>query len=184
MALTYTPETNSKMQCPDFEALGTDGRTYTLSDFSNQKVLCFLFICNHCPYVQAIEQRIIELNRELSHQSVAFIGVCSNDAANYPEDSYENIQKRWKAKNYNFTYLYDESQKIAKDFGAVCTPDIFVFDSNRTLFYRGRFDDSWKAPERVKHQDLKIAITDSLNGRDLSFKPVPSMGCSIKFFTI
>ena len=181
MALMYSSLTNKYMDCPDFHCVATDNKYYKLKDFDNISVLCFLFICNHCPYVKAIEDRIIQLRNELAKESVAFIGVCSNDDADYPEDSFIEIQNRWKQKKYNFTYLYDETHDIAKRFGAICTPDIFLFNQERKLVYRGRFDDSWKNPNLVKKQELKIAILETLNKKPLSFEPLPSMGCSIKW---
>ena len=181
MALTYTPTASLGQTCPDFQALATDEKIYQLTDFSKYKVLCFLFICNHCPYVQALEDRIISLNHFFQNSSVAFIGVCSNDANDYPEDSFANIQKRWREKNYDFVYLFDEKQTIAKEFGAVCTPDIFVFNKERKLTYRGRFDDSWKDPSKVTREELKQAILDAMSHLPLSFAPLPSMGCSIKW---
>jgi peroxiredoxin len=181
VALTYSTGTEFESKCPEFSLKATDGKTYSLNDFKSEKVICFLFICNHCPYVRAIEDRIIELNKHFSNQNVAFIGVCSNDSFDYPEDSFENIRKRWLEKNYNFVYLYDEAQKLAKDLKAVCTPDIFVFNEMRHLVYRGRFDDSWKNPESVNRQDLKLAIEAALINKELSFSPVPSLGCSIKW---
>ena len=181
MALTYTPNDELGTPCPDFVLPATDGKEYKLSDFQQYDVLCFLFICNHCPYVQAIEHRIIELNKSLEGKSVCLIGICSNDASDYPEDSFENIQKAWSEKEYNFPYLYDESQEVAKKFAAVCTPDIFVFDSERKLTYRGRLDDSWKDPLKVTKEELKLAILDTLDKKPISFKPLPSMGCSIKW---
>lgn len=181
MALTYTPTQDNKMFCPPFQNRATDGKSYSLIDFKEKKVLCFLFICNHCPYVMAIEDRIIELNKKYTNKEVAFIGICSNDPREYQEDSFENIRKRWLEKNYNFIYLYDDTQKMAKDFGAVCTPDIYVFNQKRELTYRGRFDDSWKNPMAVQRQDLQLAIEATLVNMELSFTPVPSMGCSIKW---
>lgn len=181
MALTYTPSEQKNITCPAFLAKATDEKEYQLSDFKEYEVLCFLFICNHCPYVQAIEDRIIKLNQFFKNQSVAFIAVCSNDSNDYPEDSFENIQKNWQVKNYDFVYLYDESQKMAKDFGAVCTPDIFLFNQQRQLTYRGRFDDSWKDPQKVKKEELKQAILDTLEKKPISFDILPSMGCSIKW---
>ncbi|MCB9025503.1 MAG: thioredoxin family protein [Bdellovibrionaceae bacterium] len=181
MALTYTPTDNLGLNCPDFQVQATDGEIYQLSSFNNYEVLCFLFICNHCPYVQAIEDRIIKLNQFFKNKSVAFIGVCSNDASDYPEDSFDNIKKKWKEKNFGFVYLYDETQKMAKDFGALCTPDIFVFNKMRKLSYRGRFDDSWKDPNKVTQEDLKQAILDTLSQKPISFEHLPSMGCSIKW---
>ncbi len=181
MALTYTPNNSLNSTCPEFQAKATDNKQYTLSSFKESRVLCFLFICNHCPYVKAIEDRVIELNKYFQDQPVSLIGVCSNDPTDTPEDSFENIQKNWLKKNYNFTYLYDDSQKLAKDFDAVCTPDIFVYNNERKLTYRGRLDDSWKDPSKVTKEELKLAIQDTLDQKPISFKPLASMGCSIKW---
>ena len=187
MALTYTPETQVDQLCPDFKLTGMDHNTYQLSDFFNVEVLVFLFICNHCPYVQAIEDRIIALAKKYKKQQidknpsyVQFIGICSNDSSEYPEDSFESLRSRWKEKNYDFPYLHDPTQATAQTFGAVCTPDIFVYHKQR-LAYRGRLDDSWKDPSKVKRQELDLAIQSLLRSTPLSFQPVPSMGCSIKW---
>ena len=183
MALTYTPHLNMKQKCPDFSVLGLDGKTYDLEHFNDQLVLIFLFICNHCPYVKAIEDRIISLAADPEINGAQIIGVCSNDSSDFPEDSFESLKAQWASKNYGFPYLFDEDQSMAKSFGAVCTPDIFVFNQDRNLTYRGRLDDSWKSPEKVERQDLKLAILSALNGSKLPFEPVPSMGCSIKWKT-
>ncbi len=183
MALMYSPETEKNFQLPAFNLPGTDGNTYNQNSFSQYDINVFMFICNHCPYVMAIEDRIIALYKELKDKNVHFIGVCSNDANDYPEDSFSNIQKRWSDKDYQFTYLYDEDQTLAKDFSAVCTPDIFAFNKNNLLFYRGRLDDNWREPGEVTRVDLKLAILAELNQQDLGFEPIPSMGCSIKWKT-
>lgn len=181
MALTYTPEAEIGSPCKDFRQLSVDGKTYQLDDFKSSKALVIMFICNHCPYVIAIEDRIVELSKELTAQGAQFVAVCSNDAENYPEDSFENLKKRWQEKDFQFPYLFDEDQKIAKDFGAVCTPDFFVYDEDKKLTYRGRLDDSWKEPEKVQKQELKEAIVATLNGQPVTGKQNPSMGCSIKW---
>src|SRR3989338_6595128 len=108
---------------------------------STALALAVMFICNHCPYVKAVEERILKLAKELTPQGVQFVGVCSNNAENYPEDSFDNLRNRWQELNYGFPYLFDEDQKMAKDFAAVCTPDFFVYNSDRRLSYRGRLDD-------------------------------------------
>lgn len=181
MALTYSEKTEKGLHCPDFTLPSVDGKKYALSDFKEARALVILFICNHCPYVQAIEDRIIQLYKELKLKGVEFVGICSNDADSYPEDSKENLYKRWKEKNYEFVYLYDEDQSVAKRFGALCTPDIYAFDSMRKLFYRGRFDDNWQNPSKVKKQELKEALMRILQGQPLNFEPKSSMGCSIKW---
>jgi thiol-disulfide isomerase/thioredoxin len=197
MALT-TPEAALGTDCPDFNLPGVDGRTYTrhdlLSNFtgltdtnlselsdSNSVASLVMFICNHCPYVKAIEDRLIELGHFFKNDPVKIFAVCANDAEKYPDDSFENIQKRWKEKSYPFPYLYDDSQEAARAFGAVCTPDFFLYDSELKLAYRGRLDDSWKDSSKVQAEELKDAIKALLAGNRPPIKQNPSMGCSIKW---
>lgn len=181
MALIYTPQAEFHSPCPDFRLPAVDGKQYSLDSFSSSQVLVVMFICNHCPYVQAVEQRLIDLANELKHRPVQLVGICSNDSTEYPQDSFENLKARWIEKKYSFPYLHDESQQVAKDFGAVCTPDFFVFDSDRTLSYRGRLDDSWNDATMVRSQDLRAAIISLLDGRRPVGPQEPSMGCSIKW---
>ena len=181
MALMYSENIDKEMSVPDFTLPGVDGKTYNTKSFDNYDAKVFLFICNHCPYVKAIEHRLIQTYKELKSKNVQFIGICSNDGKDYPEDSFESIQKSWVDKNYEFPYLYDESQAVAKSFGAICTPDIFAFNNKNKLFYRGRLDDSWKDESKVQRADLKTAIICELEKTPLPFEPVPSMGCSIKW---
>jgi peroxiredoxin len=167
--------------CPDFRLLAVDGKTYTKEDFGAAPVLVVMFICNHCPYVQAVEDRLIALARELERRKVQFVGICSNDATTYPDDAFDKLAERWRKKAYGFPYLHDESQSVARAFGAVCTPDIFVYDSQRRLAYRGRIDDSWKDPAKVTRRDLADAISALLEGRAPAPEQRPSLGCSIKW---
>src|SRR4051812_4327613 len=125
MVLLKSEKIKISSPAPAFSLLSVDGHPYQLSDFSSKKVLVILFICNHCPYVQAIEDRILKLVRDYEFKGVQFVGICSNDATDYPGDSPQNLLKRWKEKKYGFPYLLDETQEVAKQFGAVCTPDIF-----------------------------------------------------------
>jgi len=157
------------------------GNQYSLSDFTDKKVLVIMFICNHCPYVQAIENRIIQLQRDYANQSVQLVGICSNDPTDYPDDSPENLKKRWQAKDYRFPYLIDECQDIARAYGAVCTPDIFVYDAHRKLAYHGQLDNNWKEPAKVTRHDLREAIDSLLNDQKPFENQTPSMGCSIKW---
>lgn len=140
-----------------------------------------MFICNHCPYVKAVEERILTLARSFDKNQVAFVAICSNDPNEYPEDSFENLKKRWEEKEYSFPYLHDKSQAVAISFDAVCTPDFFVYDKNRKLAYRGRLDDNWKEPLKVTREDLKHAIEALLKGERPGEQQYPSMGCSIKW---
>jgi peroxiredoxin len=181
MALLYTPAGEPGSKCPPFELPSVDGGTYALKDFAGAKALVVMFICNHCPYVQAIEQRLLDLAHALGPRGAAFVGICANDPTDYPEDAPEALLARWREKSYGFPYLIDESQEVARAFGAVCTPDIFVYDSNQTLRYRGRLDDSWKNPAAVKRQELKEALEKIMQNLPAPSTQNPSMGCSIKW---
>jgi peroxiredoxin len=180
MALTYTPIGTLGTSCPQFSLSSVDGKTYSRDDFAKSKGTVVMFICNHCPYVQAIEDRMIALAHAFMPKGVSFIGICSNDPKDHPEDAPAQLLERWQAKNYGFPYLVDESQDVAKAFGAVCTPDIYLYDSALKLRYRGRLDDSWRNPKNVHRQELKEAIEALLEGRS-SMEQNPSMGCSIKW---
>ena len=138
-----TPPASLGSPCPDFRLRAVDGKTYSSADFAPGP-LVVMFICNHCPYVKAVEDRLIRLAREYATRGVQFVGICANDAAGYPDDAFDKLAARWRDKGYGFPYLHDESQAVARTFGAVCTPDIFVYDRSRRLAYRGRIDDSWK----------------------------------------
>ena len=168
MALVHTPEKiEFGAAVPAFQLKGIDGKTYEARDFLNSKPVVFMFICNHCPYVKAIEDRLITLGQDLKKHGINVVGICSNDEINYPDDSFENLKKRATEKNYSFTYLHDPNQSAARAFGAVCTPDFFVYDSHSKLAYRGRLDDSWKEPKSVKQLELHTAALDLLNQRPL-----------------
>ncbi len=181
MALLESKQVALGTVCPDFNLPGVDGKSYSLNDFDQAKALVVMFICSHCPYVQAVEDRIILLARELGSKGVQFVGICANDANDYPDDSFESLKKRWEEKGYGFPYLVDESQDVAKAFQAVCTPDIFVYNQNKELAYRGRIDDNWQKPEEVASQELKAALEALVAGSQPSVDQKPSMGCSIKW---
>lgn len=183
MALTFTPHAELGTAAPDFKLPAVDGKTYSLSDFQNQKPFVVMFICNHCPYVKAIEDRLIILGQDLKKQGVHVVAICSNDANEAAEDSFENLRARAQEKNYPFVYLHDENQAVAKKFGAVCTPDFFVYDSSGHLAYRGRLDDSWKNPDLVQKRELFEAVQLLLNNQPVPEKQTPSMGCNIKWST-
>ncbi len=183
MALTHTPENELNKPCPDFKLRATDEKMYQLKDFSDGKPLLIMFLCNHCPYVKAIEDRLIVLAEDLQKQNVHVLAIAANDASKYPEDSFSNLKKRALEKKYPFAYLYDESQEVAKSFGAVCTPDFFGYDSHLILRYRGRLDDSWRDPEKVTQRELFNAMMKLKKHQSLTEKQIPSMGCSIKWKT-
>jgi peroxiredoxin len=185
VALTYTPPGELGSSLPSFKLKSVDGRTFSHESLmQNAKALVVMFICNHCPYVQAIEDRIIRLASEFGALGVSFAGICANDPTEYPEDKVEELFKRWQARAYGFPYLVDEDQSVARAFGAVCTPDIFVYDPSKRLVYRGRFDDSWRDERKVRRQELREALESLVNRRPVSPVQNPSMGCSIKWKTV
>jgi len=164
-----------------FSLKGVDGKTYTLDNFEDKKVLCIIFMCNHCPYVIAVQQRINQIAKDYADKSFALVAISSNDPETYPEDSFENMKIRAVEEGFIFPYLFDESQDIAREYDAVCTPDIYLFDENRILKYRGRIDDNWKNESQVSRKELRMAIDALLAAREIDFEIIPSMGCSIKW---
>ncbi|MCX6640154.1 MAG: thioredoxin family protein [bacterium] len=183
MALTDSTQVALGTTCPDFNLPAVDGENYRLADFQDKQVLIVIFTCNHCPYAQAVEDRIIKLQRDFSQQSVQLVAVCSNDPDYVPADSFENLKKRWLEKDYRFPYLHDLGQDVARAFGAVCTPEFYVWGPDRKLAYHGRLDDNWKEPLKVKKQDLREAVAALLNGKQPASEQIPSLGCSIKWRT-
>lgn len=181
MALTYSPQTETNNDMPRFELLTVDGKTWNSHTIEDSRAKIFVFMCNHCPYVKAIEKRLIRLATFLKTQGIPLIGICSNDPKENPEDSPQALLDRWNQQKYSFPYLIDSQQNVAKLFGAVCTPDIFVYNKNNKLSYRGRLDDSWKDESKVKNEDLRMAALAIAEGQPLPFNPIPSMGCSIKW---
>jgi peroxiredoxin len=167
--------------CPDFRLPSTSDALVRLDDFKDVPVLGVFFSCNHCPYAQAIESRLIELAKEYEGRGFRFVAISSNDARTYPDDSFENMKKRARDRGYNFAYLYDEDQSIARAFDAVCTPDLYVFDRDRRLAYHGRLDDSPRDPSKVKRRELALAVDALLAGDRPEPRQNPSIGCSIKW---
>lgn len=165
---------------PNFSLPAVDGKTYSLDSFRDRRVLVVAFWCNHCPYVQAWEDRTIAVQRDYAAKGVQFVMINANDETSYPEDDFEHMVDRATAKGYPFPYLRDESQKVVAAYGGVCTPDFFVFDAARKLRYRGKLDDS-KDPKGVKRKVVREALDAVLAGRDPPTTFVPPMGCSIKW---
>ena len=168
-------------KAPDFSLPGTDGKTHTLASFADKKVLVIAVSCNHCPYVQAAEDRMIAFQRDYGPKGVQLVAINPNDESVYPEDSFESMKQRAKARGFNFVYLRDESQKVAKSFGAVCTPEFFVFDKDRKLMYHGRIDDGHKEAAKAKKHDLREAADAALAGKAVADPITMAMGCSIKW---
>lgn len=169
--------------CPPFALPGVDGRAYALDEFAAPALLVVI-MCNHCPYVQAVDDRINALARTFAGRCDV-VGISPNDAEAYPEDSFTAMQARAAAKGYVFPYLFDADQAVARAMGAVCTPDFFLYGAGdgggRPLVYRGRLDDNWKDGTSVTKEDLREAIEDLLRGFPPEGVQKPSMGCSIKW---
>ncbi|MBI3557501.1 MAG: thioredoxin family protein [Deltaproteobacteria bacterium] len=181
MALTYSEMVPLGKSAPNFKLPGIDGKTYSLESYKGKNAVVVMFICKHCPYVIATQDRIAALARELTPKGVQFIGINSNDTDQYPEDSPENMRLQASAVGFDFPYLIDATQEVAHAYDAVCTPDIFVFDKALKLAYRGRIDDNWKDPTKIRRHDLREALVALLAGKPVSADQIPSMGCSIKW---
>ena len=181
MVLLESDKPELGADAPAFELPATDGSSYSLDDFEDAQVLVVMFICNHCPYVKAVLDRLVDLGETWEQDEVALVAISSNDAQRYPDDSFEAMTDLAEEKGFPFPYLYDESQEVARAYGAVCTPDFFVYDGERRLAYAGRLDDNWKDPSSVTKRDLHGAIVALLEGEKPAQPQHPSMGCSIKW---
>jgi peroxiredoxin len=169
-------------QTPDFTLPDANGKKYSLADFSRSPALLVAFICNHCPYVKHVAFGLALLAKEYQKKDLAVVGVNSNDVESYPDDSPAKMLEEAKSRGYTFPYLYDETQLVAKAFGAACTPDFYVFDKNRKLVYRGQMDSSRPGNGMpVTGDDLRAALDAVLAGRPVSETQKPSIGCNIKW---
>jgi peroxiredoxin len=177
-----TDQLNIGSPAPDFKDLrGTDGKRYSLKSFAGNKCLVVVFACNHCPYVQAYEDRMIALQREYGPKGVQLVGINANETANYPEDSFEHMVKRSTDQGFNFVYLRDDDQSVARKFGATHTPEFFLFDEARTLRYHGKMDDNYQNPGAVKSRYLQTAVEALLSGAPIKEQETYSIGCTIKW---
>ena len=165
----------------DFDLPGIDGKRYGLADVRGPSGLLLMFICNHCPYVKAVRSRIMRDCRELTALGIGCAAISSNDAGDYPEDSFENMKRVASQFGYPFPYLYDESQEVARDYAAICTPDFFGFDRELGLQYRGRLDASRTAPVPGARRDLFEALAQIATTGKGPAEQIASMGCSIKW---
>lgn len=181
MVALQTPEVNIDWQAPDFSLAGTDGKKYSLSDVKGKNGLVVMFICNHCPFVKAIIDKIIRDMKELQQLGIGSVAIMSNNSEEYPEDSFENMQKLATSKNFPFPYLIDKTQEIAKQYGAVCTPDFFGFNSDLKLQYRGRLDDAGVNNKPDAARDLFNAMSEIAKTGYGPAIQKSSIGCSIKW---
>ena len=168
-------------QAPDFDLPGVDGKRYSLANARGKNGLLVMFICNHCPYVKSIRDRLIRDALELAQHGINCIAIMSNDPAEYAEDSFENMKLVSDQYGYPFPYVCDETQQVAKDYGAVCTPDFFGFNANLELQYRGRLDASRKEAVPDAPRDLFNAMLEVANTGRGPREQIASMGCSIKW---
>lgn len=166
---------------PDFRLKGIDDQEHSLADYKDAKILAIIFMCNHCPYVQATWARLNALQDKYKSESVQLVGINPNLNPEYPDETFEKMKEYAQKFAMTFPYLQDESQVVAKSYGAQCTPDIFIYDNERKLAYHGRVDDNWKEPEKVTKHELDEAIAALLKGEQLTENEHPSMGCSIKW---
>ncbi len=182
MVLLHTPEVIPNFKAIDFYLTNIDGNKMSLDDCMDKNGLVVMFICNHCPYVIAIIKRLVETCNKLKDNNIGCVAIMPNDTDNYPEDSFDNMKIFADKYKFSFPYLIDSTQEVAKSYGAVCTPDFFGFDKNKTLHYRGRLDSAAnKEPDKNNIPELLNAMIELKNKEIITAPQNPSMGCSIKW---
>jgi peroxiredoxin len=182
MALTPSTMLSLGTSAPDFRLADTDGKMVARDDFKGKKALAVLFICNHCPYVKHVRSELARIDRDYQPRGVALVAINANDAEKYPADAPERMKEEHQQVGYPFPYLFDASQNVAKAYRAACTPDIFLFDKEFKLVYRGQLDGSRPGNDiPVTGQDLRAALDALLAGKPIPEKQIPSIGCNIKW---
>lgn len=181
MVSLHTPPGALGSKAPPFDLPGTDGRRHTLESVRGPNGLVVMFICNHCPYVKAVIDKIPRDMRDLAAVGVGAVAIMSNDPADYPEDSFENMKAVAERHGFAFPYLYDETQDVARAYGAVCTPDLFGYGRDLELVYRGRLDDAGRTPREGNRRDLVEAMRAVAGGKPAPAEQFASIGCSIKW---
>lgn len=164
-----------------FTLIGVDDELHSLVDYGDNTAVAVIFSCNHCPYAQAWEDRLIALQEEFEDRGIQFVMISPNDAEQYPEDSFEKMKERAAEKDYNFPYLYDEQQEVARAYGAERTPEVFLFDAVRTLHYHGTVDDNYEDPDAVEHHYLRDALESVVEGIRPPVDETEPVGCTIKW---
>jgi peroxiredoxin len=182
--MARTPSTMLPLdtKAPDFSLVNVDGKIVSLKDFKGAPALLVIFMCNHCPFVKHLADHLAQFAAEYTAKGAAIVGISSNDVANHPADSPEQMVREAEERGYVFPYLYDETQEVAKAYHAACTPDFFLFERDHKLVYRGQFDSS--RPDSgtpVTGADLRAAMDAVLAGEKPSEKQMPSIGCNIKW---
>ncbi len=171
---TAAPE----FQLPDV----VSNQTISLATFADGQALLLIFLCQHCPFVKHVQQELARIGQDYSQQSLGIVAISANDIANYPDDAPEKLKQMAEDLNFNFPVCYDESQEVSKAYTAACTPDFFLFDSERQLAYRGQLDDSRPSNNiPVTGKDLRRAIDAVLQAQTVDFEQKPSIGCNIKW---
>ena len=183
MAQLATFRLHAGSPAPPFSLPGVDGRSHSLAEYSGKPFLLVVFWCNHCPYVQAWEGRMIALGRKYAAAGVQVVLINSNDPEEYPDDRFERMVERARDRSYPFPYLHDTSQSVAHAYGALVTPHPMLFGPDRTLLYQGPIDDHHDAPEREGHPYLSQAIDAAIAGRPIPSAELPVLGCSVKWRT-
>ena len=182
MTLTETPICNFGEKAKNFNLLSIENKKISLNNVQGENGTLIMFICNHCPYVKAVIKDIVEDAKYLKNLGIKSVAIMSNDVKNYPEDSFENMISFSKVHNFPFSYLIDETQKVAKDYGAVCTPDFFGYNKNNELQYRGRIRELKNLkPVKRDDSDLRVAMKQIATSGIGPKKQIPSMGCNIKW---
>ncbi len=182
MVRTETPELDLGAQAPDFSLKGVDGNTYTFADINGPKGTLVMFICNHCPYVKGSIDRIVRDCKELKEVGIGSVAIMSNDTSTYPADSFDNMKKFAAEHEMPFPYLIDETQEVARAYGAVCTPDFFGYNADGELQYRGRIDAGGpREPEPDARRELLEAMEQIAETGQGPKEQIPSVGCSIKW---
>jgi peroxiredoxin len=164
-----------------FDLPGVDGKRHSLAGFAAQEAVVVVFTCNHCPYARAWEDRLIQIQADYAARGVQLIAINANDAVKYPDDSFPKMIERAAEKGFNFPYLFDESQEVARAYGALRTPEVFVFDKGRALRYQGAVDDNYEEPAAVKTPYLRQALDAVLAGKPAPTPETPAVGCTIKW---
>lgn len=164
-----------------FTLLGVDGKTHALSNYTDKAAVAVIFTCNHCPYARAWEDRFVQIQADYANKGVQLLAISANDAVKHPDDNFDAMKQRAREKSFNFPYLYDESQQVAREYGAERTPEIFLFDKNGVLQYHGAPDDNHENPNAVQHRYLRAALDDVLAGNTPAITQTPPVGCTIKW---
>ncbi|MCI4360820.1 MAG: thioredoxin family protein [Thermoplasmata archaeon] len=181
MAELATFHLHPRSAAPDFDLPGVDGANHRLSDYRDRRFLLVVFWCNHCPYVQAWEGRMIAIGRKYEADGVQVVLINANDAVEYPDDRFDVMVARARDHSYPFPYLHDVTQAVAHAYGALVTPHPMLFGPDRTLLFQGRIDDAHDAPEHVQHRYLEEALDRAIAGQPIATPELPVLGCSVKW---